>query len=73
MKKLNTDFNRTSEFKEVEADFLNFTKKLWIQEITDDEFGKMLGKKCHENLDIEEIFLKMKNKYYILYKNCHAN
>ena len=68
LKKLNTDFNRTSEFKEVEADFLNFTKKLWIQEITDDEFGKMLGKKWHENLDIEEIFLKMKNKYDILYK-----
>lgn len=69
LKKLNTDFNKTKNFKSVEEDFLNFTKKLWIQEITDDEFGKMLSKKWHENLDIEEIFLKMKNKYDILYKN----
>lgn len=68
LKKLNSDFNRTSEFKEVETEFLDFTKKLWIQEITDDEFGKTLSKRWQKQLDIEEIFLKLKNKYDILYK-----
>jgi len=68
LKKLNNDFNKTSEFKDVEKEFLDFTKKLWIQEITEDEFGKVLSKRWHENLDIEEIFLKLKNKYDILYK-----
>lgn len=68
LKKLNYEFNQSNTFKTVETVFLNFTKKLWIQEITDDEFGKILSKRWHEYLDIEEIFLKLKNKYDILYK-----
>lgn len=68
LKKLNYEFNQTKNFKKVETSFLNFTKQLWIQEITDDEFGKILSKKWHENLEIEEFFLKLKNKYDILYK-----
>lgn len=68
LKKLNSDFNKTSNFKDVEEDFLNFTKKLWIQEVTNDEFGRQLCKKWNENLGVEEIFLRLKNKYDILYK-----
>lgn len=68
LKKINYEFNKTSMFKNVETSFLDFTKKLWIQEITEDEFGKILSKKWHEYLDTEEIFLKLKNKYDILYK-----
>lgn len=68
LNKINKDFNKASNFKKVESKFLNFTKKIWIQEITDDEFGKILSKKWHEKLDIEEIFMKLKNKYDILYK-----
>lgn len=68
LKKINYEFNKVSTFKSVETGFLNFTKDLWIQEITEDEFGKILSKKWHEYLDIEEIFLKLKNKYDILYK-----
>lgn len=68
LKKINYEFNQSGTFKSIETAFLNFTKKLWIQEITDDEFGKILGKRWHEHLDIEEIFLKLKNKYDILYK-----
>ena len=68
LKKLNNDFNKTNKLKNVESQFLNFAKRLWIQEITDDEFGKLLSKKWHDKLDIEEIFLKLKNKYDILYK-----
>lgn len=68
LKKINYEFNQTGNFKKVEQDFLNFTKKLWIQEITNDEFGRVLSKRWHGYLDIEEIFLKLKNKYDILYK-----
>lgn len=67
-KKINYEFNQSGTFKKVENVFLNFTKKLWIQDITDDEFGKILNGKWHEYLEIEEIFFKIKNKYDILYK-----
>lgn len=68
LKKINYDFNQSGNFKKVEKAFLKFTKELWIQDITDDEFGKILSKKWHEYLDIEEVFLKLKSKYDILYK-----
>ena len=68
LKKLNYEFNQSNNFKSVETVFLDFAKKLWIQEITEDETGKILSKRWHGNLDIEEIFFKLKNKYDILYK-----
>lgn len=68
LKKLSEDFNKTNNFKKVEHKFLDFTKRLWIQEVTNDEFGKQLCKIWDDNLDIEEIFLKLKNKYDVLYK-----
>lgn len=68
LKKLNKDFERINNFKKVESDFLNFTKKLWIQEITCDEIGKTLCKKWEEIFDVKEIFIKLKSEYDILYK-----
>lgn len=68
LQKLSSDFNRNNDFKKVEKEFLDFTKKLWIQEVTNDEIGKILSEKWNSNLDVEEIFLKLKNKYDILYK-----
>ena len=65
---MNSNFNKSSSFKKVEKEFLDFTKKLWIQETTNDEIGKILSKKWSRNLGVEEIFLKLKNKYDILYK-----
>lgn len=68
LKKINEEFNNTLLFKDIESGFLCFTKKLWIQEVTNDELGTRLCKKWHEKLGIEEIFLKLKSKYDILYK-----
>ena len=68
IKKISSDFNRQNNFKKVEKCFLDFTKNLWIQEITDDETGSMLCKMWEEDLNIQDIFLKLKNKYDILYK-----
>ena len=68
LKKLNYEFNKTSDFKNVRSIFLDFTKKLWIQDVTDDEFGKKLSQSWNKYLNLEETFLKLKNKYDILYK-----
>ena len=68
LQKMSSNFNKSSSFKKVEKEFLDFTKKLWIQETTNDEIGKMLSEKWSRNLGVEEIFLKLKNKYDILYK-----
>lgn len=68
LKRLNYEFNKTERFKSTENEFLNFTKHLWIQEITNDDFGKSLIKKWDSILETEELFVKLKSKYEVLYK-----
>ncbi len=68
LNKIGNEFNPNEHFPEVENEFLNFTKKLWIQEITNDEFGKVLEKKWNDCLNIEETFMKLKSQYDIMYK-----
>lgn len=68
LNKLNHRFNKTEDFKKVENEFLKFIKNLWIQDITNDDFGKTLIKKWENILDIEETFVKLKSKYDVLYK-----
>lgn len=71
LKKLNYLFNQKDKFKSSENEFLKFTKNLWIQEITNDDFGKKLIKKWESILETEEIFIKLKSKYEVLYKKYH--
>lgn len=66
LNKLNYEFS--TRFKEAEAEFLHFTKNLWIQDITNEEFGKELERKWTENLNIEKTFSKLKNEYDLAYK-----
>ena len=68
LKKLSTEFNEEARFSKVEKEFIDFTKSLWIQEITNDEFGRTLEKRWYDCLDVEEIFVKLKSKYDVIYK-----
>ena len=56
------------DFKEAEDGFLEFAKKLWIQDVTNEEFGKKLEKSWIVNLNLEKTFIKLKNQYDISYK-----
>ena len=64
--KLNYEFG--NQFKNAEKDLIEFTKKLWIQDITNEEFGRRLEQNWMENLEIDAVFAKLKNEYDITYK-----
>lgn len=66
LNKLSYDFSH--KFKVAEKNFIEFTKKLWIQDITNEEFGRRLEQSWMENLEIEETFAKLKNEYDVTYK-----
>lgn len=66
LNKLNYDFR--GKFKKAEEGLINFTKQLWIQDITNEEFGKRLEVIWMENLDIEATYSKIKNEYDVSYK-----
>lgn len=68
LKKLLVEFKDTKNAKKVRKDFMNFTKNVWIQEITTDSTGTKIYNMWKEILEINEIYNDMKNKYNILYK-----
>ena len=66
LNKLNYDFRR--KFKKAEEGLINFTKQLWIQDMTNEEFGRRLEVIWMKNLDIELTYSKIKNEYDVSYK-----
>lgn len=68
LKKLQVDFRNQKKLKQARKKFIDFTKKLWIQEITEDEIGTALNHKIQDILEIEKLYIETKNKYDILYK-----
>ena len=68
LKKLELEFKNPKKVKKARKKFIDFTKNLWIQEITEDETGTMLNHKMQEIFEIEKLYEEVKAKYDILYK-----
>lgn len=70
LKKLNYEFKEGKETKDIEITrkkFIDFTKKLWIQEITSEDMGSLYYTYIKEVLEIDKLYNDVKNKYNILY------
>ncbi len=68
LKKIECELKNNKKIKEARKKFVTFTKNLWIQEITQDETGTLLNQKLQEVLEIDQLYLLIKSKYDILYK-----
>ncbi len=68
LKKIELEFKDMSKIKKARKKFVEFTKNLWIQEITSDETGTLLNDKLQETLELNQLYAQVKNKYDILYK-----
>lgn len=68
LRKLQLKFKDPKQVKKARKDFIEFTKNLWIQEISEDETGTALNHKIQDVLELEKIYGDTKNKYDILYK-----
>ena len=66
LNKLNFEFRK--KFKKAEQGLINFTKKLWIQDLTNEEFGSVLENCWMENLGINSTYSRIKNEYDVTYK-----
>ena len=68
LKKLELEFKDISKVKKTRKKFVEFTKSLWIQEITEDETGTLVNDKLQEVFELDILYNQVKNKYDILYK-----
>ncbi|HAB67244.1 MAG TPA: hypothetical protein DCE23_07745 [Firmicutes bacterium] len=68
LKKIELEFKDIKKIKKARKKFVEFTKNLWIQEITEDETGSLLNHKLQEVFELDKLYSEVKNKYDILYK-----
>lgn len=72
LKKLDLEFKRNKKFAESRKKLLDFTRNIWIQEVTEDDMGSMLYKKWEDTLELEYLYLNIKNKYDMVYKELNV-
>ncbi len=68
LKQLNYEFSQTNNFKNIQQEFINFSKKNWTYEVTNNDLGLILEKYYKGAQNLEETFSKLKNEYDLLYK-----
>lgn len=68
LKKLEIEFKYSSNLKKARKKFIEFTKNLWIQEITEDEIGSNINYKLGEIFELDRLYYEIKTKYDVLYK-----
>lgn len=69
LKKINYELQQTNKFKTVKEKFINFAKKDWIFEVTNDEIGRTIEKYYSEEQTLQETFAKLKQQYDLLHKD----
>lgn len=69
LKKMNLEFKRTKNFEKTRNELLDFTRTIWIQEITQDDEGSRLYEKWKKTLELDYLYAEIKNKYDIVYKD----
>lgn len=68
LKKIENELKKSNKIKKARKAFIEFTKNLWIQEITEDETGTLLNQKLQQVFELEKLYGEVKNKYDVLYK-----
>lgn len=68
LKKLEVEFKNSSNLKITRKKFIEFTKNLWVQDITDDEIGSNINYRLIKVFELDTLYFEIKTKYDVLYK-----
>jgi hypothetical protein len=68
LKKLSLEFKENPTINKNRKRFIQFTKNLWIQEVTSDDTGALVYNNLKDVLELDSIYYDTRNKYDILYK-----
>ncbi len=68
LKKLENEYKKKNKELSARQKFINFSKELWIQEVTSDDVGTNIYTKARNVSEVEKIYQNIKNKFDIAYK-----
>ncbi len=73
LKQLIKEFQESNNIIEISKKLIEFTKSLWIKEITHDEIGSVLYRKWREVFNLSNLYRDLKNMYEIKYKKANID
>ncbi|MBQ9659434.1 MAG: hypothetical protein IJV31_11870 [Clostridia bacterium] len=68
LKSINIKFKKSNMIKKNRKQFLEFTKNIWIHEITNEDIGTLYFNYLKEVLELDDLYLNVKNEFDIFYK-----
>ena len=68
LKKIELEFRDFTRIKKAKKKFIEYTKDIGMQEITEDETGSLLSDKLQKVFELHRLYDEVKNKYDILYQ-----
>lgn len=68
LKKLSKEFGKQKYSKKTIKQFLAFTNKIWINEVTMESFGQKIYDRCRKKMNLETLYQEAKIKYDVFYK-----
>ena len=68
IKLINLELKQSINVKSARKKFVDFTKNLWIQEVTNDDVGTLYYHNLRKVLELDNLYLEAKNRYDVLYK-----
>lgn len=68
IKLINLELKQGLNVKSARKKFIDFTKNLWIEEVTSDDIGTLYYHNLRSILELDNLYLETKNKYDVLYK-----
>ena len=71
LKQLIKDFKENNNIIEISKELLEFTKSLWIKEITHDSLGSELYRRWRDVLGLSYLYKDLKNMYEIKYRQAN--
>lgn len=68
LNKIENEFKNPLKIKAARKKFVEFTKNIWIQDITNDDEGSQINEKYKTTLELDKIYHNIKSKYDLAYK-----
>lgn len=68
LKKLEVEFKKTSNLKKTRKKFIEFTRNIWILDVTEDEVGSKINYILGKTFELDRLYIEIKTKYDVLYK-----
>ncbi|MBR0350358.1 MAG: hypothetical protein IJH76_00780 [Clostridia bacterium] len=69
LKKITVELGNSKKINATRKRFIEFTKKIWIQELTENEAGTIINQRLNEVFELDMLYAYTKNKYDVLYND----